>query len=760
MKKILPVVILVQFGVLFSHAQVYNGDLVFSNQADIDNFSNAPYTSVNGKLEVRDDLDGVHDIRNLAGLAGLTSVTGFVAIRFNNVLPNTAFLNLQSIGTGMSISSNPGLTTINGMGSLVSVAGQIDIQNNEFLTTVSAFGNLPAVGGLVIQQNTRLTNLGGFSNLSVITGSLIIGDNISLTGLSGFANLTNVTLSMIIRNNPSIGSISGLANLRRVGTLNIQNNISLVNLDGANSLQTILNGFDIEQNPLLQNINGISNIDTLGGTSFLISNIALTSISGFNNLLRSGGIYIELNAALTSISGFSNLKTINGLTLIRNLSLQTISGFAVVDSIYGNLFLDNNHSLTAFNAFPNLKQVSNTMAFINAYVLTTINPMPLLDSVHEIRLTLDTLLPNINFLSSLNKAGSIRIVACDFLTDLNPLSGVSGLVAGDVIISGKRLSSISGLSGITYVRERLIISSNPSLTSIHGLQNITKVGLDLAIQANPLITNINKLIRLDSVGRDVYISSNPVLTNLDGLKNLRIVKGGVSVTSNLLLSSFCGLHTLYTNGGPLLGQFINQNLVNPTPPQIIAGGPCSGTLPVVLQLFNLTCEGNKVQLKWITGQEQNSSHFNIERSSDAVQWAAIGNLPAAGNSNFEKLYSFTDNAPLQNGFYRLAQYDLDSRVHYSSVLRSSSCAAKDLFATWPNPVKDKFFLSVNTVHQSKAVIRLFNNSGILIKQQESVLLPGTTQIFIDMENIPAGMYYVNVEWNEGVNKKTLKLIKQ
>ena len=218
-----------------TYAQVYNGDLTFSNQTDIDNFSTAPYTSVNGKLEVRDDLDGVHDIRNLAGLAGLTSVTGFVAIRFNNVLLNTAFLNLQSIGSGMSISSNPGVTNINGMGSLVSVAGQIDIQNNEFLTTVSAFGNLPAVGGLVIQQNTRLTNLGGFSNLSVITGSMIIGDNINLTGLSGFANLTTVTLSMIIRNNPSLGSLSGLVSLRRVGILNIQNNVSLINLDGSPS---------------------------------------------------------------------------------------------------------------------------------------------------------------------------------------------------------------------------------------------------------------------------------------------------------------------------------------------------------------------------------------------------------------------------------------------------------------------------------------------------------------------------------------------
>lgn len=87
--------------VLFSmhiNAQVWNGDLTFSNQAEIDDFSNAPYTSVNGNLIIRDDIDGQHNITNLAGLAGLTAVTGVVNIIFNNVLPNTVFLNLQSIG--------------------------------------------------------------------------------------------------------------------------------------------------------------------------------------------------------------------------------------------------------------------------------------------------------------------------------------------------------------------------------------------------------------------------------------------------------------------------------------------------------------------------------------------------------------------------------------------------------------------------------------------------------------------------------------
>ena len=64
------------FSCTIVNAQVYNGDLTLRSQAEVDDFSSFSYTSVNGFVRIEDGLDGEHDIRNLAGLAGLTTVTG------------------------------------------------------------------------------------------------------------------------------------------------------------------------------------------------------------------------------------------------------------------------------------------------------------------------------------------------------------------------------------------------------------------------------------------------------------------------------------------------------------------------------------------------------------------------------------------------------------------------------------------------------------------------------------------------------------
>jgi Secretion system C-terminal sorting domain len=758
MKKFLFIIILVQSLVLFSAAQVYNGDLVFSNQADIDNFSTAPYTSVNGSLRVQDDLDGQHDITNLAGLAGLTAVSGVVDIIFNNLLPNTAFLNFLSVGW-LSIRNNPALTTINGMGALTLLPGQLRIESNSNLANVTAFNNLTTVGNLEIRQNLLLTNLTGFSNLTNVTTTFILDNNSNLADLNAFTRLNAVGGTFIIRNHPQLFNMNGLSGLRRTGTLTITNNPLLTNLNGLATIEVITNTLEVSQNLLLQHINGFPNLDTLGELS-VRNNNALLTIGGFEQVTGMGNLYIELNPALTSISGFVNAGAVRTVLINRNLSLTTISGFSVADTIYGDFILDNNHSLTSMNAFPNLVRINSRMLFINNYVLSTVNAMPQLDYAGSIRMSLDTLLLNLNFLSSLKNTNSISISACNRLTDLNSLSNINGYVRDEIRIGlNNRLVSISGLSGIDSVGEEMYITSNPVLTNIVGLQNIRKVGLDFHLTGSPLVTNINQLIRLDSVGRDLLISGNPGLTNLDGLTNLRIVKGVVAISNNQVLSSFCGLYNLYANGGPVLGTLISQNPVNPTPQQIIAAGPCAGTLPVRLLFFNLQCLNNNVKLNWKTGGEENGSHFIVEKSVDARSWAGIATIPAAGNTRSEKDYSFIDNTPSQNAFYRLAQYDINGAVHYSGVLRAS-CAVKELITTWPNPANDRLFLSINTNRSSKAIISLFSSSGVLIKKQQSALLTGTTQIVIDIKNISTGVYYVHVAWNEGVNIKTIKLIKQ
>jgi hypothetical protein len=676
-----------------TYAQVYNGDLIFSNQADIDNFSTAPYTSVNGNLVINDSLDGQYDIRNLAGLGGLISVNGVVIVKSNPLLSNTVYLNLQDIGSGIRIENNPSLTILNGMGGLARVGLGITISNNNSLT------NLPALSGL--------------------------------TGAS----------TIVINNNPALVTLNGLQNVRRVNSVVISGNNALVNINDLNNQLVIKQFLTIEENPSLLTINLPTALDSMISL-FVHKNNSLTSMQGPATSCRlMGTVQIQDNPVLTSINGFTGTESVSTIDIQRNAKLST------------------------FNAFANIQEINNFILMQN-YDLANINTMTFLDTLQNLEIKDDTLLTSLNFLSGVADLKSLYLFNCPNLLNLNGLVNFQSTELDKIDIAANRsLTQIDKFSNVVYVKGDVRIGANNSLISLQGLQNLRKIDGDLILNSLPLITHLNSLIHLDSIGTNTFsgrglsVQANPGLINIDGLKNLRKVAGSIFVTQNASLSSFCGLYGLYAGNGAASNSQIILNLINPTPSQIIAGGPCSGTLPVSLKLFNLICEGNKVKLSWKTSQEQNSSHFTIEKSINGNTWTIIGNLSAASNSSSVVNYSFTDNAPVQNALYRLAQYDIDNRVHYSGVLRTS-CTAKELFATWPNPFTDKLFVTITNPINSKASIRLFDSKGALIKQQESILLRGTTQLIIDTKNIAPGMYYVTVNWNDGMNNKTIKLVKQ
>jgi len=58
--------------------------------------------------------------------------------------------------------------------------------------------------------------------------------------------------------------------------------------------------------------------------------------------------------------------------------------------------------------------------------------------------------------------------------------------------------------------------------------------------------------------------------------------------------------------------------------------------------------------------EQNSSHFNIEKSMDGRTWDSISSIQTSVNGSHEKFYSFGDNYRFIGvNYYRLVSVDFD-----------------------------------------------------------------------------------------------------
>jgi hypothetical protein len=182
-------------------------------------------------------------------------------------------------------------------------------------------------------------------------------------------------------------------------------------------------------------------------------------------------------------------------------------------------------------------------------------------------------------------------------------------------------------------------------------------------------------------------------------------------------------------------------------------------LPVTFVFINAKCDGGKVSITWKTVQEQNSNHFDVEKSVDGIRWTVIGRVPAAGNSNSEKTYSYTDNDPQQNNNYRIAQYDIGGRIQYSNIARTS-CSLADIFTIWPNPAHDIVFIDIASNSRSQAVVKVFDGKGSLVRVQKAEILPGNNQLRVNVGSLASGIYSLQAQWNNGQMQKSVQVLKQ
>jgi hypothetical protein len=91
-------------------------------------------------------------------------------------------------------------------------------------------------------------------------------------------------------------------------------------------------------------------------------------------------------------------------------------------------------------------------------------------------------------------------------------------------------------------------------------------------------------------------------------------------------------------------------------------------LPLKLLSFIAQPAENGVSLNWLTADEKNVSHFDIERSDDGVAFTKIGAVNAV-SANSTNSYNYVDAAP-QNGtnYYRLRMIDIDGRFEFSKTV--------------------------------------------------------------------------------------------
>jgi Concanavalin A-like lectin/glucanases superfamily/Secretion system C-terminal sorting domain len=178
----------------------------------------------------------------------------------------------------------------------------------------------------------------------------------------------------------------------------------------------------------------------------------------------------------------------------------------------------------------------------------------------------------------------------------------------------------------------------------------------------------------------------------------------------------------------------------------------SNALPVTLMSFTATLKDNQTQLNWQTAQEQNSSHFEIERSIDGINFSNIGKINANGNSSTSLDYSYNDKLSFTilsepKIYYRLKSVDIDGKFDYSKIVVVLLKKIHDQLIIFPTPTKQVLNIQTASILNDKATILITDVVGKLLMKKEVNLFIGNNSFPLDVSTLKSGLYHVQLNTN-------------
>jgi glucose/arabinose dehydrogenase len=231
-----------------------------------------------------------------------------------------------------------------------------------------------------------------------------------------------------------------------------------------------------------------------------------------------------------------------------------------------------------------------------------------------------------------------------------------------------------------------------------------------------------------------YVSGNTWLIKSNGV-------GGWNVTIQTgLPGSISGFGE--AENGDLFAVSLNGRLYKVT---------TSTVLPVTLLQFTAKAFTGYNELRWKTINEQSLSYYEIEYSTDGVNYISAGkinavNTPAENNYSFQHVIN-----QFKRIFYKLKSTDKDGHSTFSNVVELNKKETAYL-KIYPNLVTDNQF----NIFSDKPVeqVIIFSTEGKKVYQNRLNYLSGT--IPVSLPALQNGIYIVQLKLESGyVNEKIL-----
>ncbi len=251
---------------------------------------------------------------------------------------------------------------------------------------------------------------------------------------------------------------------------------------------------------------------------------------------------------------------------------------------------------------------------------------------------------------------------------------------------------------------------------------------------------------------------------------------GSFVRSNSAIAFYNGGWILNPNGGaasgsnPYTRSRSGLSTFSNTP---FGLGSTGSPLPVVFFGFDIEKQNLDAHITWGTATQYNASHFEVERSFDAIHFETIGTISALKNTNTNTNYSFDDKMVLQNMmntnvpyvYYRIKEVDIDGKTQSTGIKslqvqgNATASVTMESVKLLPNPYNDNFAMLYNMTNNMRIDFRLLDMSGKLIYTQSANAVKGLNQFdFKGFGHLAQGIYMIEAQLQNG-EKQLYKIVK-
>lgn len=184
-----------------------------------------------------------------------------------------------------------------------------------------------------------------------------------------------------------------------------------------------------------------------------------------------------------------------------------------------------------------------------------------------------------------------------------------------------------------------------------------------------------------------------------------------------------------------------------------------GVIPVKLEYIRGQRSGSTHQLNWKVTCTGASVNMEIQRSSDARSFSAIGNINAT-QARCAQPFDFADALPLAgNNFYRLKMTDIDGKVTYSPVvLINGESRGFSVVGIYPSVVRNSASISISASEAANVEMVITDMAGRVHQRSRTNVPSGSSLLNLDAATLAGGYYNVTII-SKG-NTQTIRFLKQ